>query len=106
MRDDLGRRLNRAKYAAIGAAAGAVLGGLIGREAASTGASLGGLAGAGLGENRTLLTYEELQRKKRGMDSLSTGERWLADAVVDLLAAKDLLEDERMEVYRSDPSLD
>lgn len=84
MRDSLRRRLNRAKYAAIGAAVGAALGGLMSREAASTCAGIGALAGANLGESRAMLTYHELKRKKGGGDSLSTRERWFADAFADL----------------------
>ena len=84
MGDRLRRRLNRAKYAAIGAAVGAALGGLASREAASTCAGIGALAGANLGESRAMLTYHELKRRKDGDDSLSTRERWFADAFTEL----------------------
>ena len=42
--------VSRGKYAAIGAALGAGIGGLVSRQAASTGGALGGLAGAVVGE--------------------------------------------------------
>ncbi len=44
--------LNRARYAATGAAIGAFVGGLISRNAASTGAALGALVVATIGEKR------------------------------------------------------
>ena len=44
--------VNRAKYAAIGAAVGAAIGGLFSRNAASTVGAVGGLAGAVLAETR------------------------------------------------------
>ncbi|WP_117594236.1 hypothetical protein [Haloprofundus halophilus] len=46
------RMLSRARYAAIGAAIGAGLGGLFGKEAASTGGAVGALLGATFGETR------------------------------------------------------
>lgn len=89
MRGQLRRRVNRAKYAAIGAAVGAALGGLVSREAASTVAGIGALAGANLGESRAMLTYEELKRKKSRGDSLSTRERWFADAFAELFGGEE-----------------
>lgn len=50
MRKRLRIAWNRAKYASMGAAAGAFLGGLVSRNAASTGGGIGALVGATLGE--------------------------------------------------------
>ena len=50
--DKIRRALSRSRHAAIGAAFGAFLGGLISREAASTGGALGALVGALIGETR------------------------------------------------------
>lgn len=58
MKGRLSKVLNRAKYAAIGAAAGGFVGGLFGRNSASTAAGIGALAGALVGEKRS--TVEEL----------------------------------------------
>ena len=49
MKAQLTTALNRAKYAAVGAA----VGGLVGRQAASTGGAVGGLVGATLAEVRS-----------------------------------------------------
>ena len=53
MIDRVTQILNRARYAATGAAVGAFVGGLISRNAASTGAAIGALVGATIGERRS-----------------------------------------------------
>jgi len=60
--------LSRARYAAIGAAIGAGIGGLISRRYASTGGAMGALAGATIGEKRVSVDefVEEVKEKGPG----------------------------------------
>jgi osmotically inducible lipoprotein OsmB len=57
-------RVNRAKYAAIGAAGGAAIGGLVSRNAARTGASIGAFVGATIGESRAPMAFAKWQAKQ------------------------------------------
>lgn len=60
------RSLSRAKFAAIGGALGAGVGGLLSRNAASTGAGLGALIGAVIGEKRVDLgVFVQKTKQKR-----------------------------------------
>jgi len=60
--------LSRARYAAIGAAVGAGIGGLISRKYASTGGAMGALVGATIGEKRVTVDafVEEVKEKRPG----------------------------------------
>lgn len=57
-------RVNRAKYAAIGAAGGAAIGGLVSRNAARTGASIGAFVGATIGESRVPVAFDKWRAKQ------------------------------------------
>lgn len=67
------RTVNRAKYAAIGAAFGATLGGVVNRDAASTGGALGALVGATIGERRVSAgaIVNQLKERKQANRALS-----------------------------------
>jgi len=60
--------LSRARYAAIGAAVGAGIGGLVSRKSASTGGAMGALVGATIGEKRVSVDafVEEVKEKRPG----------------------------------------
>lgn len=63
--------LGRARHAAIGAAAGAFLGGLINKNFASSGGAVGALIGAAIGEKRVSagsFVESVKQRKADGVD--------------------------------------
>ncbi|WP_122091421.1 YMGG-like glycine zipper-containing protein [Halalkalicoccus subterraneus] len=62
------RRINRAKYAALGAAGGAAIGGVTSRNAARTGASIGAFVGATVGESRAPVKFDKW-RSNRDKDT-------------------------------------
>lgn len=66
MRQRIRRVTSRARYAAIGGALGAAIGGLFSRNAASTGGALGALVGAAIGETRASpnTLFEQVKQRK------------------------------------------
>lgn len=71
MRERITAVLLRARYAAIGAAVGAGIGGLFSRNAASTGGAIGGLVGATVADTRG--TVDALLEDVKERDPRSTG---------------------------------
>jgi len=74
MRERITAVLLRARYAAIGAAVGAGIGGLFSRNAASTGGAIGGLVGATVAETRGTLegALGEVKERDPRTDSVDT----------------------------------
>jgi len=70
MRERITAVLLRARYAAIGAAVGAGIGGLFSRNAASTGGAIGGLVGATVAETRGTLEGAPSRRSKSAIREL------------------------------------
>jgi osmotically inducible lipoprotein OsmB len=76
MQKRIKRVLSRARYAAIGGAIGAGIGGLVGRNAASTGGALGAIVGATIGEKRVTVDsfIDDVKEKRAERDELAAEE--------------------------------